>query len=103
VNADRRLWPGQFVDVVLTLSDRPDSVVVPAAAVQDGQDSRYVFVIGAGDKAEMRPVAIDFVTHAGEAVIARGLAGGEVVVTDGHLRVSPGAKVTIKGSAGEKP
>jgi multidrug efflux system membrane fusion protein len=102
-NDDRRLWPGQYVDVVLTLMDRPGSVVVPSAAVQDGQDSSYAFVVGKDDKAEMRPVVVEFITPAGEAVIASGLEGGEVVVTDGHLRVSPGGKVSIKGSGGEKP
>ena len=101
-NKDRRLWPGQFVDVVLTLNDRPNSIVVPSAAVQEGQETSYVFVIN-GDVAEMRPVEVEFVTPLGEAVIAKGLSGGEVVVTDGHLRVSPGGKVAIKGPGGEKP
>jgi multidrug efflux system membrane fusion protein len=101
-NGDRRLWPGQFVDIVLTLSDRPNSVVVPSAAVQDGQDTSYVFVVK-GETAEMRPIEVEFVTPAGEAVIAKGLSGGEVVITDGHLRVSPGGKVAIKGPGGEKP
>jgi membrane fusion protein, multidrug efflux system len=97
-NQDRRLWPGQFVDVVLTLTERPDSVTVPTAAVQDGQDGAYVFVVGPEDKAEMRPVEVAFVTPDGEAVIATGLSGGETVVTDGHLRVSPGGKVSVKGA-----
>lgn len=95
-NQDRRLWPGQFVDVVLTLTDRPDSVTVPAAAVQDGQDGTFVFVVK-GDTAEYRKVTVAFVTAEGESVIEKGLAGGETVVTDGHLRVSPGGKVAVKG------
>jgi multidrug efflux system membrane fusion protein len=102
-NEDRRLWPGQYVDVVLTLMDRPDSVVVPIAAVQEGQETSYVFVVGKDDKAEMRPVEVEFVTPAGEAIIATGLAGDEIVITNGHLRVSPGGKVAIKGPGGEKP
>jgi multidrug efflux system membrane fusion protein len=101
-NADRRLWPGQYVDVVLTLSERPKSVVVPASAVQDGQDGAFVFIVGKDDKAEMRSVEVEFVTAAGEAVIAHGLGGGETVVTDGHLRVAPGGKVAIKSPGGEK-
>jgi multidrug efflux system membrane fusion protein len=101
-NKDRRLWPGQFLDVVLTLSDREKSIVVPSAAVQDGQDFAYVYVVD-GDKAELRPVEVEFATSEGEAVIAKGLSGGEVVVTDGHLRVSPGGKVAIKGPGGDKP
>jgi membrane fusion protein, multidrug efflux system len=98
-NQDRRLWPGQFVDVVLTLADRPDSVTVPAAAVQDGQAGSFVFVVRPDNTAEFRPVEVAFVTSAGEAVIAKGLAGGEAVVTDGHLRVAPGSKVTAQGAA----
>jgi multidrug efflux system membrane fusion protein len=101
-NRDRRLWPGQFVDVVLTLTDRPDSVTVPLVAVQDGQDGSYVFVVGPEEKAVLRPVQVAFVTADGDAVIAKGLAVGEAVVTDGHLRVSPGAKLAIKGPGGEK-
>jgi multidrug efflux system membrane fusion protein len=101
-NKDRRLWPGQFVDVVLTLAERPDSVTVPTAAVQEGQTGSYVYVVGPDETAQLRPVEVAFVSHDGDSVIARGLAGGETVVTDGHLRVSPGGKVTIKGPGGEK-
>jgi membrane fusion protein, multidrug efflux system len=97
-NTDRRLWPGQFVDVVLTLSDRPNSVTVPAGAVQDGQDGSYVFLVRKDETAELRPVRVAFVTGDGLAVIEKGLDGGETVVTDGHLRVSPGGKVSIKGA-----
>lgn len=96
-NDDLRLWPGRYVDVVLTLGERPDSVVVPAAAVQDGQDERqYVFVVRPDSTAELRYVTVAFV-HAGEAVIAEGLAAGETVVTDGHLRVAPGGQVKPRG------
>ena len=48
-NKDRRLWPGQYVDVVLTLMDRPNSVVVPSSAVQEGQETSYVFVVDKDD------------------------------------------------------
>ncbi|HJZ92264.1 MAG TPA: efflux RND transporter periplasmic adaptor subunit [Gemmataceae bacterium] len=104
-NQDRRLWPGQFVDVVLILADRPHSVTVPSTAVQDGQDGAYVFVVGADNKAEYRPVEVAFVAADGDAVVAEGLAAGETVVTDGHLRVTPGGKVAIKGpaAAGAQP
>ncbi|MBO0697953.1 MAG: efflux RND transporter periplasmic adaptor subunit [Zavarzinella sp.] len=102
-NEDRRLWPGQFVDVVLTLSDRPNSVTVPDVAVQDGQDGSYVFVVRKDETAELRKVTVAFVTGDRLAVIEKGLAGGETIVTDGHLRVSPGGKVAVKGTGGEKP
>lgn len=97
-NTDRRLWPGRYVDVVVTLSDRPESVTVPAVAVQDGQDGSYVFVVGKDETAELRPVEVAFVAPDGDAVIAKGLSGGEMIVTDGHLRVSPGGKVSVKGA-----
>jgi len=96
-NMDRRLWPGQFVDVILTLTERANSVTIPSAAIQEGQNGPYVFVIGREDKAEMRQIKIAFVTSDGEAIIENGLSAGEVVVTDGHLRVSPGGKVSMKG------
>lgn len=94
-NTDRKLWPGQFVDVVITVRERPDSVVVPSTAVQTGQSGSFVFVVTADNKAEQRPVTIEF--EAGnEAVIAKGLTGGERVVTAGQLRLVPGAAVSIK-------
>ena len=94
-NTDRKLWPGQFVDVLLTVRERPDSVVVPAVAVQTGQGGAFVFVVTADNKAEQRPVTVEF--EAGnEAVIAKGLAGGERVVTAGQLRLVPGAAVSVK-------
>jgi len=95
-NLDRRLWPGQFVDVLLTLTDRPNSVTVPTAAVQDGQNGPYVYVVRKDSTAEMRPIEVAFVVK-GEAVAAKGLKGGETVVTDGHLRLTPDAKVAVRG------
>ncbi len=97
-NADRKLWPGQFVDVVLTVRDRPDSVVVPTAAVQTGQKGTYLFVLGPDKTVELRPVAVAF-EHGDEAVIASGLSAGETVVTEGQLRLVAGAKVDVKAGA----
>ncbi len=94
-NADQKLWPGLFVDVVLTLADRPDSVVVPTAALQSGQKGQYVYVVNADKKAEMKPVLVAFEVD-GEAVIASGLSGTETVVVEGQLRLAPGAKVDPK-------
>lgn len=94
-NKDHKLWPGQFVDVVLTVRDRPDSVVVPNAAVQSGQKGTYVFVVSAAKTVEMRPVTVAF-EHGDEAVIASGLSSGETVVTEGQLRLVAGAKVEVK-------
>jgi membrane fusion protein, multidrug efflux system len=95
-NTDRRLWPGQFVDVVLTLAQQPKAIVVPSQALQNGQQGQFVFVIKSDMTVETRPVTIDRSTD-GQAVIAKGLAAGEQVVTDGQLRLVPGiSKVELK-------
>jgi multidrug efflux system membrane fusion protein len=93
-NRDERLWPGEFVDVWLVLGEQTDAVVVPTQAVQSGQEGRYVYVIGDGDTVEQRPVAVDR-SFDGDTVVADGLEPGERVVTDGQLRLTPGATVTI--------
>jgi multidrug efflux system membrane fusion protein len=94
-NRDERLWPGQFVDVIVTLGEQPDRVVCPAAAVQTGQQGRYVFVVGDDNTVEQRTVQVDRMNER-DAVIADGLSGDETVVTDGQLRLVPGATVDIK-------
>ncbi len=94
-NRDQKLWPGQFVDTYLTLSEHPDAVLVPSQAVQTGQDGSYVFVIDRKMKAAIRTVAVGD-TIEGDTVIESGLRGGETVVTDGQLRLIPGGTVMIK-------
>jgi multidrug efflux system membrane fusion protein len=96
-NADRRLWPGQFVNVTLTLATQPNALVVPTQAVQNGQDGQYVYVIRADNTAESRPVKIAR-TVGGQAVVESGIAPGDKVVTDGQLRLLPGVKVEIRNS-----
>jgi membrane fusion protein, multidrug efflux system len=95
-NEDGRLWPGQFVRIVLTLSGQEGAVVVPAAAVQTAQSGAFVYVIRDDLTVEDRPVVAGR-TVAGETVIEKGLRELERVVTDGHLRLIPGAKVEVKG------
>jgi len=95
VNTDRRLWPGQFVTVLITLARFEDATVVPAAAVQTGQKGPFVFVASNDGSAEMRPVTPG-ITHDGVTVITAGVKPGETVVTDGHLRLFPGAKLDVK-------
>ena len=99
-NPEKRLWPGQFVNVVMTLTMQPDAVVVPSSAVQTGQIGTYVFVINSDLTVESRPVVVGRALE-GETVIDKGLQSGEQVVTDGQLRLVPGAKIEIKGEAGE--
>lgn len=94
-NRDRMLWPGQFVDVALTLATEKGRVVVPSSAVQTGQEGPYVFVVKQDMTAEYRPVKTAR-TFDRLAVIESGVAAGETVVTDGQLRLTPGAKVEIK-------
>ena len=99
-NQDRALWPGQFVDVVMTLTTEKDRVVVPTPAVQTGQQGQFVFVVKDDGTAEMRPVTVAR-TADQWAVIEKGLQAGETVVTDGQLRLAPGAKVEIKNAKPE--
>jgi membrane fusion protein, multidrug efflux system len=93
-NDDNALWPGQYVDVALTLATE-QAITVPAEAVQSGQQGPFVFVVKADLKVEPRNVQAGR-RVGGEIVILRGLAAGEKVVTDGHLRLVPGSKVEIK-------
>jgi multidrug efflux system membrane fusion protein len=98
-NTDRRLWPGQFANVVLTLTVRTGAVVVPSEAIQTGQQGQYVFVIRPDLTAEARPI-LSGEAFSGETVIAKGVAAGEKIVTDGQLRLVPGTKVEIKQGTG---
>ena len=96
-NKDGRLWPGQFVNVVLKLTTEPNAIVVPSQAVQTGQQGQYVFVVKQDLTVESRPVVVSRTTD-GETVVQKGLNPDEKVVTDGQLRLYPGAKVEIKNS-----
>ena len=87
------------MNVGLTLFTQPDALVIPSPAVVAGQQGPFVFVVRADGSAEMRPVVIGRV--AGDlTVIDRGLAPGELVVTDGQLRLTSGAHVQVKGAPG---
>jgi multidrug efflux system membrane fusion protein len=97
-NHGRRLWPGQFVNARLVLDVRRGAVVAASAAVQSGQQGPYVFVVKADRTAEMRPV-VTGPADGGYVVIEKGLAAGETVVTDGHVRVVPGARVEVREPA----
>ena len=101
-NTDSVLWPGQFVQVDMTLKEIPRAVVVPGQAIQTGQNGDYVFVVQPDQTVEMRPVKSGE-SFNGETVIASGLKAGETVVTDGQLNLVPGRTVAIKtpGAGGE--
>lgn len=101
-NAGRRLWPGQFVKVVARLGVDKDAIVVPAQAVQSGQRGSYVFVVKADASVENRPIIIGR-TMGENVTVSKGLEVGEKIVTDGQLRIFPGAKVEPAGAGKEKP
>jgi multidrug efflux system membrane fusion protein len=90
-NRDSALWPGQFVTVVLTL-DTQTATVVPAEAVQNGQQGQFVYVVKGDSKVEIRPVTAGR-AFGKQMVIDKGIAPEETVVTDGQLRLFPGAQI----------
>lgn len=101
-NKDERLWPGQFVDVNINLGDEIDVLTVPTPAIQTGQQGPFVFVVAQDQSVEMRNVTVR--RTVGEvSVIDKGLSAGEQVVTDGQLRLTPGAHVLIKAGAAQRP
>ncbi|MGA2280119.1 MAG: efflux RND transporter periplasmic adaptor subunit [Verrucomicrobiota bacterium] len=96
-NEDGTLWPGQFVQVALTLSELTNAIVVPSEAVQTGQNGDFIYVVKPDQTVEQRPVTIG-ITFQGATVVQSGLKAGETVVTDGQLRLEPGVKVSIKSA-----
>jgi multidrug efflux system membrane fusion protein len=100
-NEDRRLWPGQFVNVTVALTTDPTAVVVPSTAIQVGQQGQYTFVVKADNSVEFRPVVVER-TSGQESVVKSGLKPAETVVTDGQLRLVAGSRVSIKGEDAPK-
>jgi len=97
-NADRRLWPGQFVNVTVTLGSDANAIVIPSQAVQTGQLGQYVYVIKPNMTVEAR-VVTPGITNGGVTVIKKGIDVGERVVIDGQLRLAPDSPVEIKGGS----
>jgi multidrug efflux system membrane fusion protein len=100
-NADLALWPGQFVNVALTLAVENDALVIPAQALQTGQQGPFVFVVKPDQTVDLRPVTANR-SIGGETVIDSGLKPGETVVTDGQLRLTPGARISVKNATAPK-
>ena len=94
-NENRRLWPGQFVNVTVMLTSDPTAIVVPSAAVQTGQQGTFVFTVKPDQTVELRSVTVARVAG-DDTVVQAGVAAGDTVVTDGHLRLVPGSKISIK-------
>jgi multidrug efflux system membrane fusion protein len=101
-NKDRRLWPGQFVDVALELSTQKNAVVVPTKAIQSGQQGDYVYVVRTDSTAESRPVK-QAGTYQNLTLIAEGLKPGEQVIVNGQMRVAPNAKVVVQSTMPATP
>jgi membrane fusion protein, multidrug efflux system len=101
-NGDRKLWPGEFVRATLQLTMQPNAVVVPNQAVQTGQDGPFVYVVNADKKVEMRAVVTGTRVDQ-DLVINRGLKVGEMIVTEGQLRLAPGSNVQIRDGRERPP
>ena len=104
-NGAESLWPGQFVNVTLRLGAERSVTIVPSGAVQTGQKGAFLFVLKADQTVELRPVTVGRRVD-GRTVVQGELTAGEQVVTDGQLRLTNGAKVSVKppvGSANAAP
>ncbi len=98
-NADRKLWPGEYANVTLKLSMQNNALVIPNQAMQTGQDGTYVYVVDADRKADVRPITIGLRGDT-DLVVDKGLSEGEMVVTQGQLRLAPGMRVSVPGESG---
>lgn len=96
-NKDKRLWPGEFVNVVLNLSMVKNAITVPTKAIQSGQQGDYVFVVTKDGTADPRQVTTAG-TYQNLTLVKSGLNLGDTVIVDGQLRVAPNGKVTIQSS-----
>jgi len=94
-NKSGRLWPGQFVDVTLTIAEHLNAILIPTQAVQTGQHGQFVFVVAPDQSVQPRPVTTGE-SMDGKTIIQTGIARGETVVTDGQLRLTPGSRIIVK-------
>jgi multidrug efflux system membrane fusion protein len=99
-NRDRVLWPGQFVTAAMTLREQKDAIIIPAQALQTGANGQHVFVVKSDSTAELRPVTVER-SEGSIAVIAKGVAAGDRVVTTGQSRLTRGSKVDVRPAQGD--
>jgi multidrug efflux system membrane fusion protein len=99
-NTDHRMWPGQFVNVVLRLTTQPNATVVPNQAVQTGQDGQFVYVVKEDRTVDARRVTVGPRVDQ-DLVISSGLEPGETIVTEGQLRLAPGSRVQVGDGRGK--
>lgn len=95
-NRDGALWPGEYVEVTLILGVQNDAVVVPSQAIMQGQQGTYVFVVNDDGTATTQPVTVERTMDS--LTVLAGVPAGALVVTDGQLRLTPNAKVDIRGA-----
>jgi len=100
-NANMSLWPNQFVNLRLFLNVKKNAIVVPSATIQSGAQGPFAYVIGLDNKAEVRPVQVDF-SEGNISVIREGLKRGEEVVVDGADKLQSGAEVTTHQAASNR-
>jgi membrane fusion protein, multidrug efflux system len=100
-NESRRLWPGQFVNVTVMLTADPNAIVAPTAAIQTGQQGTFVFIVKPDKSVDLQPVTVAR-SSGTDSVIQTGLKAGDTVVTDGHLRLVPGSRISVKGQESQK-
>ncbi len=101
-NTDRRLWPGEFLNVKLLLGVDQHATVVPQAAIQTGQQGKYVYVVQPDDTAVMRTVNAPR-TYRQLAVIQSGVKPGDRVIVNGQLKVIPNTKVQVSSTVPVNP
>jgi membrane fusion protein, multidrug efflux system len=90
-NKDARLWPGQFVNVSLTMETQK-ATLIPSEAVQVAQNGSFVYLVKSDQTVEPRPVVVGQ-TIGPKVIVEKGVAAGETIVTDGQSRLFPGAKI----------
>ena len=97
-NADRQLWPGQFVNVRVALNSIPKAITVPTPAVNRGPSGTFVYIVSGDNTAVVRPVSVAFAQDE-TSVISSGLSPGEMVITDGQISLKPGSPVSLRQTA----
>jgi multidrug efflux system membrane fusion protein len=100
-NPGRALWPQAFVKARMLVEERDGAVVIPAVAIQRGPQGVYVYTVGPDKTAALKPVVVDLITG-DEAIIGKGLEGGEQVVIEGANQLRPGGRVEVAKAAGAK-
>lgn len=99
-NAGEGLTPGQFVEVAMTVRDMPGALLMPSEALQAGPNGNFVYVAKPDNTVEVRPVQTLQASRT-QLIVQKGLNPGEKVVTDGQLRLTPGAKYEVRGAGGK--